>query len=343
MSNTTLATSEQKTQAQVENSLAQRLSIRNELKKLSNDLLRNEIISGLNQDHKSISSKFFYNKRGSLLFEWITKLPEYYPTRTEKAVIKRYAPQLFGNQRSIDLVELGSGDCSKISLVLNAIPDHNRTSITYRPVDFSESAVDSSTKLLNSRFPDLKIEGLVADFTQQLESLPYVQPRLICFFGSTIGNFTPALAQKLLSQIANTMNSGDQLILGVDMVKDKNTIEAAYNDSQRITEAFNKNILHAVNGYLQSDISPIDFKHIAFFNKTESRIEMHLEAKNELWLESPYLANPINIKAGECIHTENSYKYTEQVINKMASQSQLFVNDILYDDNKWFALVHLMK
>lgn len=343
MSNTTLATTEQKTQAQVENSLAHRLSIRNELKKLSNDLLRNEIIDGLNQEHKSISSKFFYNKRGSLLFEWITKLPEYYPTRTEKSIIQKYAPQLFGAHRNIDLVELGSGDCSKISLVINAIPEANRSSIIYRPVDFSESAVNGSTKLLSQRFPDLRIEGLVADFTQQLSSLPNGQARLICFFGSTIGNFTPNMAQKLLSQIADTMNSGDQLILGVDMVKDIPTIEAAYNDSQRITEAFNKNILHTVNGYLQSELTPIDFNHIAYFNEKESRIEMHLEAKYDMWVQSPYLAKPLNIRAGEHIHTENSYKYNEQAIGQMANESKLFVNDILYDKNKWFALVHLMK
>ncbi len=324
-------------------SLAQKISIKNELRKISSETLQNEILRGLSAKQKYISSKFFYDRRGSELFEWITKLPEYYPTKTEKSILKEVGSKLFAPLQKIDLVELGSGDCSKISLVLDAIPLLNLKSLIYRPVDFSASAVNGATQLLNKRYPNLKIEGLVADFTQHLDSLPNGQPRVICFFGSTIGNFTPKQAQNLLSQIADKMKTGDQLIMGVDIVKDIPTIEAAYNDSQRITEAFNKNILNVVNKTIESDFSLINFKHRAFFNQEHERIEMHLVAKNDIAVKSNLSGQVIRMNAGETIHTENSYKYTENKIKELAYNSQLSVKDIFYDKNKWFALVQLVK
>lgn len=324
-------------------SLAKKISVKNELRKLSAESLQNEILEGLRTDQKHISSKFFYDRRGSELFEWITKLPEYYPTKTEKRILKQLGLKLFAPLHHVDIVELGSGDCSKISLVLNAIPDLNLESLIYRPVDFSASAVNGAIHILNQRYPKLNIEGLVADFTQHLSSLPNGQPRVICFFGSTIGNFTPPQAQKLLSQIANSMKDGDQLIMGVDIVKDIPTIEAAYNDSQRITEAFNKNILNVVNKTILSDFSPIDFKHYAYFNTEHERIEMHLEAKSAFKVKSILTSEVFNFKAGETIHTENSYKYTEGKIKELAFNSQLSFTDIHYDENKWFALVQLTK
>jgi len=304
--------------------------------------LRKELLEGLTSDNMYISSKFFYNRHGSELFEWITQLPEYYPTRTEKEIINTYKNELFAHLSHVDLIELGSGDCSKISIALNAIAEDHRDSIIYYPIDFSSSSIKTSKRLLNKAFPGLKIEGRVADFTQ-LNELPNKQPRIICFFGSTIGNFEPQQTAQLLTRLSKLMHTGDQLILGMDLVKNIHILEAAYNDSQRITEAFNKNILRSCNGILGTNFIASDFEHQAFFNPEKSRIEMHLRALNDLYIKSYYFNGRIIIRKGESIHTENSHKYTEESIHDLAQKSGLSIKNIYHDLNQWFAVVQLCK
>jgi len=311
-------------------------------KEIAQEELRKELLDGLIAEQMYISSKFFYNKTGSKLFEWITQLPEYYPTRTEKLIIKAFGQELFGHLSHIDLVELGSGDCSKISLVLNSIHTKQLSTIIYRPIDFSSSSINASKRELNNTFPTLQIEGEVADFTQ-LQGIPNGQPRIICFFGSTIGNFEPHQTKALLNRLSHIMNTGDQLIMGMDLVKDINILEAAYNDSQRITEAFNKNILRSCNNTLGTNFLTSDFKHIAFFNPIKSRIEMHLRANNDLFIKSPYFNGIIFMNKGETIHTENSHKYSLQSIYEMAEQSDLTIKNTFKDPQEWFALVQLTK
>ncbi|TRX66008.1 L-histidine N(alpha)-methyltransferase [Carboxylicivirga sp. M1479] len=306
------------------------------------EFLRHELLEGLMMEQMKMSSKFFYDTNGSKLFEWITKLPEYYPTRTEKSILKQYGQQLFGHLSHIDLVELGSGDCSKISLILSAIPSKQRETIIYRPIDFSQSALDQSQLQLLKVLPELKVEPLVADFTK-LQALPNGQPRVICFLGSTIGNFDLHESQLLLQQIADIMNTGDQLIIGLDLVKDTETLESAYNDSQRITEAFNKNILRSCNNILHSNFHPPAFEHLAFFNHEKSRIEMHLKALSDLFVKSPYLNGQIMIQKGETIHTENSHKYTIPMIEELADSIRLNIKNIFTDQKQWFSLVQMVK
>ncbi len=306
------------------------------------DLLRHELIEGLTAEQMYISSKFFYDKNGSKLFEWITRLPEYYPTRTEKTIIREYGHQLFAHLNHVDIVELGSGDSTKISLALDAIPKNQRESITYRPIDFSSVTIERSKKILSKRYPELNIEGEAADFTK-LKNLPNGQPRIICFFGSTIGNFEPEETQNLLSNISQLMNPGDQLLVGMDMIKDLTTLQRAYNDSQRITEAFNKNILRACNNILGTNFFIPDYDHRAFYNEEKNRIEMHLEARSDQFIKSSYFTGRIMIKKGETIHTENSHKYSFETIEQLAHNSQLSVRNVYNDSQKWFSLVQMVK
>jgi L-histidine N-alpha-methyltransferase len=311
-------------------------------KETINDSLRWELIHGLLAPQKYISSKFFYDDYGSRLFEWITQLPEYYPTRTEKSIIQNNANELFAQLSHINLIELGSGDCSKISLVLKAITPSKLSNITYYPIDFSPASIEQSKNELKREFPELEVKGIAGDFTQ-LKSLPNEQPRIICFFGSTIGNFETQEAEKLLNGIQEIMNPGDQLILGLDMVKDISVIEAAYNDSQRITEAFNKNILRACNKLIDTDFFIPDFDHLAFFNKELNRIEMHLVANTDIEISSPWLKQNLSFKQGDRIHTENSQKYTKDMIQHLANKSHLHINKMYTDKNSWFSIIQLMK
>ncbi|WP_439183267.1 L-histidine N(alpha)-methyltransferase [Carboxylicivirga taeanensis] len=304
--------------------------------------LRQELIQGLTAEQKYVSSKFFYDRYGSQLFNWITQLPEYYLTKAEKSILKKYRKELFAHLSHVNIIELGSGDSSKISLVLETIPQERHSHIHYFPIDVSDSSIRQSKNTLNDAFPNIKVQGIATDFTW-LNTLPNERPRIICFFGSTVGNFELHKAEALLKNLQQIMNPGDQLILGLDLVKDSAILELAYNDSQRITEAFNKNILRACNALLNSNIQPADFEHKAFFNAAKSRVEMHLIAQDEIIITSPYLKECIELSKGESIHTENSFKYSLEMIENLSAQSKLPINRIFYDDQKWFALVQFIK
>ncbi|NOQ25597.1 MAG: L-histidine N(alpha)-methyltransferase [Bacteroidales bacterium] len=322
---------------------AHKIKIINHLNNLGIENIRKEIITGLTSKQKTISSKFFYDKTGSKLFEDITQLPEYYPTRTEKKILKTIAPKLMHNLRHADIVELGSGDCSKISLLLNSIPKENLKTINYIPVDVSQSAVNESARNLVEKFPDLSIKGLVADFINQLDLIPKTSKRMLCFLGSTLGNFTETVTNQFLKNLSSSMNSGDTFLLGVDLVKSTDILHDAYNDSQEVTAEFNKNILNVINDLINSDFNINDFEHKAFFNQGKSRIEMHLIANKDVIINTPFSTTTINLKKGENIHTENSYKFTQAQINNFAKASGLNIKEIFTDPNNWFALVLFEK
>nr|MDA3954085.1 L-histidine N(alpha)-methyltransferase [Bacteroidales bacterium] len=275
------------------------IKITNHFNNLGIDNIRNEIIAGLTSKQKYISSKYFYDEKGSELFEDITLLPEYYPTRTEKKILTKIAPALMHKLRHIDIVELGSGDCSKISILLNSIPNENLNTIKYIPVDVSKSAIIESAQNLIKAFPNLSVKGLVADFINQLELIPATKKRMICLLGSTLGNFTETITNDFLRNLSSNMNRGDSFLLGIDLVKPANILHDAYNDSQDVTADFNKNILNVINDIIDSDFNINDFDHEAFFNQKKSRIEMHLIANKNLTINSPY--SKIKIKKGENI------------------------------------------
>lgn len=319
------------------------ITIESHLPKLGKEQITRSILDGLQDNPKHISSMFFYDARGSLLFEDITLLKEYYPTRTEIELIKQAAQEIAPTLIETNIVELGSGDCSKISLLLEAIPPHLIDSIHYTPVDISLSAIENSTHCLLRRFPGIAIHGIAADFIHQLHLIPKKDRHLYCFFGSTLGNLSRKDARQFFLDLGRSMHQGDTFLLGVDMVKDISTLESAYNDSQKVTAEFNLNILNVVNDLIGTDFDTALFKHLAFYNAVHSRIEMHLVARQDMEISCPHINRAIYIKKGERIHTENSHKFTDEHIKDLAGSAGLKILKTYTDNNNWFSLISMAK
>jgi L-histidine N-alpha-methyltransferase len=242
----------------------------------------------------------------------------------------------------MDIIEMGSGDCSKISILFDVIPENKISGIEYMPVDVSEAAIVKSAGKLQSRYPDLKIHGLLADFMKHL-TLPDDRKKLICFFGSTLGNLTRTEANTFLLDLKNLMNPGDTLLLGLDMVKDIQVLLDAYNDSEGITALFNKNVLNVINGIVGTDFDSNNFEHVSSYNKQKNRMEMYLKATKDQIIHSEVFKEKIIIKEGESIHTENSHKYTFEDIKDFSTISGLNIDEIYTDDNEWFSIVKFIR
>ncbi len=317
--------------------------IRNYLPDIGIEAARQEILAGLKANPKYISSKFFYDRHGSRLFENITGLEEYYPTRTEKKILSTIVEKLEIDFSGFSIVELGSGDHSKIRMFLGRIPEQQLASVRYIPVDISQSAIEQAAEKLSDEFPALRIEGIIADFISQLHVVPKSGKRFFCFFGSTIGNLDTNGIRRFMNLMGRTMHKGDRLLLGLDMIKDIPSLEKAYNDSRHITAAFNKNILKVVNNLIDADFDPRSFDHLAFYNSPENRIEMHLKAKKDMEVNVHSNGEKILIRKGETIHTENSHKFGNHHIRLMGKWAGLRVQDIFSDENQWFSLVHYEK
>lgn len=318
----------------------QKIRIKNLLPEIGIQHARQEIVAGLTSDKPRISSKYFYDETGSDLFEQITQLDEYYPTRTEQSILKSIAPDLMNRKSAFEIIELGSGDCSKISILLEAVQPQNLQNLKYIPVDFSQSAIEDSANQLSECFHELQIDGYVADFIHQIDVIPHFEKsRIICFLGSTIGNFSKNEAREIISNLSKGILKNDTLIIGFDLVKLEPILHAAYNDSQGVTEKFNKNILNVVNRIIESDFNLNDFNHSAFFNKEKSRIEMHLIANKDCTVHSEFFELPIYLKKGDSIHTENSHKYTLEIIQKLIVGTGLSIKNTFTDSNNWFVLV----
>ncbi len=320
-----------------------RVSITNMLQEIGPEEVIADIVTGLHAAQKTISSKYFYNDEGSILFEEITRLKEYYPTRTEKSILKRIAPGLMEQYGAYELIELGPGDHSKISILLNAASGPDQKSTRYLPLDISQPAIRSSAESLVSTFPHLHVEGYALDFLSQFEPIRREHPAMICFFGSTIGNFEWSDSLELLRNISLQMKKGDVLLLGMDLIKPEAVLHGAYNDAQGITAAFNKNILNSVNDLIKSDFETSDFDHLAFFNKEKSRIEMHLVAKRELSVYSPHFIEDLHMKVGDAIHTENSHKYSTRHFQEIVEVTGLELNQTHTDEKGWFTLNEFIK
>lgn len=319
------------------------IQVKNFLPELGIENVKQEIIDGLTLDRKFISPKFFYNKKGSELFEAITTLEEYYPTRTEKSILASVFDKIDIDFNALNLIELGSGDHSKIRLLLLQIPENVLENINYYPVDISQSAIEKAADNLLEEFPTLNITGITADFMHQLNILPNHGRRLICFLGSTIGNLTETEQNKFIEQLSSEMNKGDKLLIGFDMVKDIEILEKAYNDTKQVTAAFNLNVLDVVNQITNTNFNPQNFEHHAFFNAEKSRIEMHLIATIDQDVEVDSGKINISLNKGETIHTENSYKFTNNRINDLALKSKLKVETIVSDSKNWFNVVLYSK
>ncbi|TGD99768.1 L-histidine N(alpha)-methyltransferase [Methylobacterium nonmethylotrophicum] len=266
-----------------------------------------DVLSGLGAPRKQLSAKYFYDRRGSELFEAITRLPEYYPTRTELAILDRDGPEIAaGLPPGAALVEFGSGSTTKVRRLLPHLPDL----AAYVPVDVSEEFLRSEADELGRDFPRLRVEPVAADFTRPF-GLPddlKDAPKAGFFPGSTLGNFEPEAAAALLGSFARTLGTGSTLIVGIDLVKDKAVLDAAYDDAAGVTADFNLNLLTRINRELGADFDLDGFSHQAFFDENLGRIEMHLVSRKSQLVTVAGV--PFHFASGETIHTENSYKYT---------------------------------
>ena len=288
-----------------------------------------EIYESLNREPKELSPKFFYDQRGSLLFEEITRLPEYYLTRAERGLLHAVAPTLVAST----LVELGAGSAEKTRILLDAMSELK----AYVPVDVSADFLEETTARLRAEYPRLRVVPIVADITDGAPTAP-TRPALYAFLGSTIGNFKDDEAVALLSKIRQRMKAGDRLLLGADLVKDQVMLDAAYNDRQGVTAEFNRNILYVVGRELGVDLHPELFEHLAFFNAEAGRIEMHLMATRDLCINIPD-HGAVYIHHGESIRTEISNKYDRRRLTAILGAAGLRVTMWNVDERHGYALV----
>ncbi len=322
---------------------SERIWITNHMRDTFHRDIRRDVLRGLTSVQKSVPSKYFYDPYGSQLFDAICGLPEYYQTRTELSILRNSAAHIVRNLREADIVELGSGSNVKIRTLLDACLGTYRTDICYVPVDVSESAlVKSSVELIDS-YPDLKIAGIVADFTEHIGQIPAGRQRLFLFFGSTIGNFAGEARIGLLKSVAGMMGPGDRFLLGIDMIKPAEALEMAYNDSRGVTAQFNKNILNVLNRELKADFAPSHFDHVAFYNAGKEQVEMHLRANRSISVEIDGLGMRVSMEKGETIHTEICGKFSRESAGAMAAEAGLRINRWFTDPRSWFSLVELTR
>jgi L-histidine Nalpha-methyltransferase len=298
-----------------------------------------EILAGLTATPKRIPAKYFYDDAGCRLFERITEQPEYYPTRTEIAVLERNADaitQLFPEKSA--LIEFGAGTTTKVRILLRAA----KTLVAYVPVDIAADHLRHETDSVARDFPHLQVLPVAADFTQSFELPAAVQelPRVGFFPGSTIGNFEPHEASRFLQRAGAILGADAVLIVGVDLIKDPQVLNAAYNDAQGVTAAFNLNLLTRINRELGGQFKPECFEHHAFFNRHQNRVEMHLASLKRQKVRVD--GETIDFRAGETIHTESSYKYSIESFGALARGAGWKPLTVWTDDNRHFA-VHALK
>ena len=296
-----------------------------------------EVLRGLSARPRKLPPKLFYDAAGSHLFEQITETPEYYPTRTERAILKKYAGEIIRQAgTNLTLVELGAGSASKTQVLIEALLRRQLRADFY-PVDVSASALQGALTTLNGHFPRLRVSPIVADYTHKIPDLNALPGRkLVLFIGSTIGNFEPDEAMAFLKNVHNSLQPGDALLIGFDLIKKADVLHAAYNDAQGVTAAFNKNMLVRINRELGGSFDLDAFEHVALWNRRKSRIEMHLESMFEqtVWVQD--LGRGFHFEKGERIHTENSYKFNAASIARLLRRSGFKLEKSWTDPQGWF-------
>jgi dimethylhistidine N-methyltransferase/glutamate--cysteine ligase len=302
-----------------------------------NPVMLAEVKSGLALEQKELSPKYFYDARGSRLFEEITTLDEYYPTRTERAMLIALMPEIIREVKSVSLIELGAGSAEKSRIILDAMREAGSLE-TYVPIDVSAEFLTQTARRLRVEYPGTRVSPAVADITGTLNLPIFPRPSLFAFLGSTIGNFEDGPAIALLKRIATEMQPGDRFLMGADLVKDRAVLEAAYNDSREITAQFNLNVLRVLNRELGTTFDEGAFRHTAFFNPVQSRIEMHLIATRRQVVDVPGLGE-VPFREGESIRTEISRKFTRPMLEEMFSEAGLAIERWDTDANNWYALM----
>ena len=300
--------------------------------------LRSEALQGLRSDPKQLPPKFFYDQHGSELFEQITRTAEYYPTRTEIALLEQNADEIvrrFGPNPL--LIEYGSGSSRKIRVLLDALEGQ---SARYLALDISKQQLLASAETLADEYPNLEVHAVCADYTQPVElpaaALEGAGRHVVFFPGSTIGNFPPPDAEEFLRTAAGMVGSGGAMLIGVDLKKDKAMLDAAYNDSDGVTEAFNLNLLRRLNRELGADFDLAGFRHQAYYDERQGRIEMHLESLRDQDVQ--IAGERIRFVAGETIHTESSYKYSVDEFQALAKRCGFDAERVWTDPARRFSL-----
>ncbi|EHR51030.1 putative methyltransferase [Saccharomonospora marina XMU15] len=275
------------------------------------EALREDVREGLSARQKWLPSKWFYDARGSELFERITELPEYYPTRSEREVLGREAAAVASVTSARTLVELGSGSSEKTRLLLDGLREHG-TLTEFVPLDVSASALSEAADAIAADYPGLVVHGVVGDFTEHLGLLPGERPRLVAFLGGTIGNLTPADRAKFLRSVRDVLSEGEWLLLGTDLVKDAETLVRAYDDAAGVTAEFNRNVLRVLNARLGADFDPTAFEHVSYWDEDNEWIEMRLRARAETRVRIPGADLEVTFAEGEHVRTEISAKFRRE-------------------------------
>jgi L-histidine N-alpha-methyltransferase len=281
--------------------------------------------------------KYFYDDRGSELFEEITRLEEYYPTRAERSILAARAADVAGLTRARTLVELGSGSSEKTHLLLQALRDVG-TLETYVPVDVSDGALDAAVPGLVARYPGLRVHGVVADFERHLDKLPTDGPRLVAFLGGTIGNFSPEQRRAFLSALGAQLRPGDAFLLGTDLVKSPERLVRAYDDAAGVTAEFNRNVLRVINDRLDGTFDPSAFDHVAVWDPQAEWIEMRLRSRHAQRVDVRALGLSVDFAEGEEMRTEISAKFTEPKVAAELTEAGLRLAEWWTDDAGDFAL-----
>jgi L-histidine N-alpha-methyltransferase len=289
-----------------------------------------------------LPSKYFYDDRGSALFDEITRLPEYYQTRTEEAILERVAEGIVEDARPRELCELGSGVGRKVRLILDAM---KRRGLLERCVllDISEGFLVDSAHQLDADYPDLEVRGIVGDFLEDLPALGPGGGRLALFLAGTMGNLHPDRVPAFLRALARQLAPGDSFLLGLDLVKDEERLHAAYNDSAGVTAEFNRNILRVVNTHLCANFEPEAFEHVAFYDREQAWIEMRLRATRDMQVSIPGASLDVALRRGDEVRTELSCKYTRRSLEAVLSGTGLGIEGWYTDPEELFASALLCR
>ncbi|MFE0577364.1 L-histidine N(alpha)-methyltransferase [Streptomyces sp. NPDC058874] len=296
--------------------------------------LRADVLQGLTRTPKVLPPKWFYDARGSELFEEITRLPEYYPTRAEREILLERAREIASGSGARTLVELGSGSSEKTRHLIEAMPALEM----YVPVDVSESALRGAATALLADHPGLRVHAMLADFTRALELPDSPGPRLVVFLGGTIGNLLPPERAVFLASVRAMLSPGDALLMGTDLVKDEAVLVTAYDDARGVTAEFNKNVLAVINRELDADFHTADFEHVAVWNSEQEWIEMRLRARSELTVKVRDLDLVVAFAEGEEILTEVSAKFRQEGVRKELAAAGLELTQWWTDAAGRFAL-----
>jgi L-histidine N-alpha-methyltransferase len=301
------------------------------------EALRRDVRAGLTATPKRLPPKWFYDERGSQLFDDITRLPEYYPTRKETEILEREATAIATRTGATTLLELGSGTSTKTRLLLDALAAAG-TLQRIVPFDVCEPVLVAAGPELAGAYDGVQVDAVVGDFEQHLGLLPMEGATLVAFLGGTIGNLVPAARAKFLQELADQLSPGDWLLLGTDLVKDPARLVAAYDDAAGVTAEFNRNVLHVLNRELDGDFSPYRFAHVAKWDREKQWIEMHLRAEGDQHAHLAAIGLEVDVPDGETIHTEISAKFTRAKVQDELAASGLELDELFTDADGDFAL-----